>query len=241
MEGCVCPRSLHFFCATLKKALFTILTIITLDQILKVWVKLNFHYGESQTLIPGWLDLQFVENPGMAFGWMIPGEAGKLTLSVFRLVVVSGISWYLYKLIKEKVHWGYVMCVSMIVAGAMGNIIDSLGYGLMFDRGSMYDADLNDYTMYFGKAELNYEGYAKPLMGNVVDMFHFTARWPWGEPHAHPEIFPPIFNIADASITMGIILIMLFQRKFFPNKEESVMEESEDAGDIGTTDTQQPE
>ena len=225
----------------MKKALFTIFTVIILDQILKIWVKLNFHYGESQALIPGWLDLQFVENPGMAFGWMIPGEAGKLTLSVFRLIVVSGISWYLYRLIKEKAHWGYVVCVSMIVAGAMGNIIDSLAYGLMFDRGSMYDADLNDYTMYFGKAEMNYEGYAQPLMGNVVDMFHFTARWPWGEPHAHPEIFPPIFNIADASITIGIALIMLFQRRFFPKKDESTEEESLPATAGAEPDTVQPE
>ncbi len=202
----------------MKKALLTIFTVLVLDQLLKIWVKLNFHYGESQTIIPGWLDLQFVENPGMAFGWMIPGDAGKLTLSIFRLVVVTGIAWYLYRLIKEKAHWGYVVCVSLIVAGAMGNIVDSLAYGLMFDRGSTYDPDFNDYTMYFGKAELNYEGYAKPLMGNVVDMFHFTARWPWGD--SRTEIFPPIFNIADASITVGIILIMLFQRRFFPKKEE---------------------
>ena len=202
----------------MKKALLTIFTVLVLDQILKIWVKLNFHYGESQTIIPGWLDLQFVENPGMAFGWMIPGDAGKLTLSIFRLVVVTGIALYLYQLIKEKAHWGYVVCVSLIVAGAMGNIVDSLAYGLMFDRGSTYDPDFNDYTMYFGKAELNYEGYAKPLMGNVVDMFHFTARWPWGD--SRTEIFPPIFNIADASITVGIILIMLFQRRFFPKKEE---------------------
>jgi signal peptidase II len=206
----------------LKKALFTIFTVLLLDQLLKIWVKLNFHYGESKTLIAGWFDLQFVENPGMAFGWMIPGDAGKLTLSIFRLVVVSGITWYLYRLIKEKAHWGYVVCVSMIVAGAMGNIIDSLAYGLMFDRGSTFDAEFNDYTMYFGKAELNYEGYAKPLMGNVVDMFHITARWPWGEPHEQSEIFPPIFNVADASITVGIIFIMLFQRRFFPKKEEQV-------------------
>lgn len=225
---CITPFPFDF---PLKKALLTILTIITLDQILKIWVKLNFHYGESRTIIPGWLDLQFVENPGMAFGWMIPGEAGKLTLSIFRLIVVSGITWYLYRLIKEKAHWGYVVCVSMIVSGALGNIIDSLAYGGMFDRGSMYDPDFNDYTMYFGKAELNYEGYAKPLMGNVVDMFHFTARWPWGEPHRRSEIFPPIFNVADAAITVGIILIMLFQRKFFPKKEdaESISEENVEA------------
>lgn len=211
----------------MKKALLTIFTVLVLDQLLKIWVKLNFHYGESQTIIPGWLDLQFVENPGMAFGWMIPGDAGKFTLSIFRLVVVTGIAWYLYRLIKEKAHWGYVVCVSLIVAGAMGNIVDSLAYGLMFDRGSTYDPDFNDYTMYFGKAELNYEGYAKPLMGNVVDMFHFTARWPWGD--SRTEIFPPIFNIADASITVGIILIMLFQRRFFPKKEDVSPTEEENA------------
>lgn len=223
----------------MKKALLTIFTVLILDQVLKIWVKLNFHYGESKTLIPGWIDLQFVENPGMAFGWMIPGDAGKLTLSIFRLLVVSGIAWYLYRLIKEKAHWGYVVCVSMIVAGAMGNIIDSLAYGLMFDRGSMYDAEFNDYTMYFGKAELNYEGYAKPLMGNVVDMFHVTARWPWGEPHEHSEIFPPIFNVADASITVGIILIMLFQRRFFPKKEEKIDSVENDSNSGESEDTRE--
>jgi signal peptidase II len=89
--------------------------------------------------------------------------------------------------------------------------------------------------MYFGKAELNYEGYAKPLMGNVVDMFHFTACWPWSDPHEHSEIFPPIFNIADASITVGIILIMLFQRRFFPKKEEREEQESADITDNADT------
>jgi signal peptidase II len=202
----------------LKKAIITILVVLGLDQWLKIWVKLNFYYGESHTVIPGWFDLQFVENPGMAFGWMIPGDAGKLTLSIFRLIVVGGIGYYLYKLIKQKAHWGYVICVSMIVAGALGNIIDSAAYGLMFDRGSLYDAELNDYTMYFGKAQMTGDGYAKPLMGNVVDMFHFTKRIPWGD--SSRELFPPIFNIADASITVGIILILLFQGKFFPKKHE---------------------
>lgn len=197
----------------MKKALFTILIILTLDQALKIWVKLNFNYAQVQTMIPGWFDLQFVENPGMAFGWMIPGNGGKLALSIFRLIVVSGIVWYLCKLIREKAHWGYIICVSMIVSGASGNIIDSLLYGVIFDRGSVYDPEIGDYTMYFGKAELNYEGYARPLLGNVVDMFHITKRITWNDKSF--EIFPPIFNIADASITFGIILIVLFQRRFF--------------------------
>jgi signal peptidase II len=210
----------------LKKALLTILGILIFDQWLKIWVKLNFYYGESKTVIPGWLDLQFVENPGMAFGWMIPGDAGKLTLSIFRLLVVTGISVYLYRLIKQKAHWGYVICVSMIVAGAFGNIIDSAAYGLLFDRGSTFDTEINDYTMYFGKAQMDQEGYAKPLMGNVVDMFHFTKRMSWGG--TSHELFPPIFNVADASITFGIILILLFQKKFFQKKEETLIENADD-------------
>jgi signal peptidase II len=210
----------------LKKAILTILGILVLDQWLKIWVKLNFYYGESKTIIDGWFDLQFVENPGMAFGWMLPGEAGKLILSIFRLLVVGGISVYLYRLVKQKAHWGYVMCVSMIVAGALGNIIDSAVYGLMFDRGSTFDPELHDFTMYFGKAQLNYEGYANPLMGNVVDMFHLTKRITWGE--SSFELFPPIFNVADASITAGIIVILLFQRRFF-KKDELVVNDPEEA------------
>lgn len=201
---------------------------------------MNFYYGESHTIIPGWFDLQFVENPGMAFGWMIPGDGGKLTLSIFRLIVVSGIGYYLFKLVREKAHWGYIVCVSMIVAGALGNIIDSAAYGLMFDRGSSYDAEINDYTMYFGKAQLNGEGYAKPLMGNVVDMFHFTKRIPWGD--SSREIFPPIFNIADSSITMGIILILLFQGKFFSKKHSEqpvVVTEQVSYQEITVTETEE--
>lgn len=220
----------------MKKALLTILGILVLDQWLKIWVKLNFYYGESKTLIPGWFDLQFVENPGMAFGWMLPGESGKLILSIFRVLVVAGISVYLFKLIKQKAHWGYVMCVSMIVAGALGNIIDSAVYGFLFDRGSTFDAELNDFTMYFGKAQMNYEGYAKPLMGNVVDMFHFTKRLSWGG--SSHELFPPIFNVADSSITAGIIIILLFQRRFFNKKEElSPSENIADASPSVSTDT----
>lgn len=219
----------------MKKALITIALILILDQALKIWVKLNFNYAQSQTLIPGWLDLQFVENPGMAFGWMIPGNGGKLALSVFRIIVVSGIAWYLYRLIREKAHWGYIVCVSMIVAGAFGNIIDSLAYGVMFDRGSVYDPEIGDYTMYFGKAELNYEGYASPLLGNVVDMFHFTRRITWND--RSYEIFPPIFNIADASITLGIILIVLFQKTFFRKNELQLAQDGTSQQSLSSSDS----
>jgi signal peptidase II len=198
-----------------KKALLTILIILIGDQALKLWVKLNFHYGESRPIINGWLDLQFVENPGMAFGWMIPGEAGKLALSIFRIVVVVFILRYLWRLIRENASSGLIISLSLIVAGAAGNIIDSAVYGVVFDKGSCFDTDLGDYTMYFGKAEIGSEGYAPVLMGNVVDMFHITKEVTIGGKTW--EVFPPVFNLADSSISCGIILILLFQRRFFPH------------------------
>jgi len=214
----------------LKKALFTILAVLICDQWLKIWVKLNFHYGESLTLVSGWFDLQFVENPGMAFGWMLPGEAGKMILSIFRILVFLGIGWYLLKQIKEKAHSGYIICVSLIIAGALGNIIDGAFYGIFFDRGSTFDPEIGDYTMYFGRAMATSEqGYARPLMGNVVDMFHFTKTFSWGG--RVREIFPPVFNIADASITTGIISVIVFQRTFFPKQivvDPEVIESAEE-------------
>jgi signal peptidase II len=207
----------------LKKAIITILLVLVADQWLKLWIKLHFHYGETRPLIPGWFDLQFVENPGMAFGWMIPGDAGKLTLSIFRIAVVFIIIYYLLKFIREKAHTGLVISMALIIAGALGNIIDSAAYGLMFDKGSRFDADVGDYTMYFGKARLSSEGYAPFLMGNVVDMLHFSKEITIGGKTR--EIFPPVFNIADSSITAGILLILLFQKRFFKHKEEKIVQE----------------
>ena len=207
----------------MKKAIITILLVLVADQWLKLWIKLHFHYGETRPLIPGWFDLQFVENPGMAFGWMIPGDAGKLTLSIFRIVVVFVIIYYLLKFIREKAHTGLVISMALIIAGALGNIIDSAAYGLMFDKGSRFDADVGDYTMYFGKAQLSSEGYAPFLMGNVVDMLHFSKAITIGGKTR--EIFPPVFNIADSSITAGILLILFFQKRFFRHKEEEVTQE----------------
>lgn len=215
------PRALCCYFSPVKKALATILSVLILDQWVKIWIKTTFYYGQPKTIIPGWFDLQFVENPGMAFGWMIPGDGGKLLLSIFRIIVVAGISWYLIKIIREKAHTGLIICISLIIAGALGNILDSAFYGLIFDKGSLYDADINDYTMYHGIAAMNGQGYAPFLMGNVVDMFHFAKEVTY--PEWFPfvggrtrEIFPPVFNLADASITCGILIILLRQKKFFP-------------------------
>ncbi len=212
----------------MRKVLLTILSVVALDQLLKIWIKLNFLYGENFELISGWLDLQFVENPGMAFGWMFPGTSGKLALSIFRIIVVTAIIIYIYKLTKKKTHQGYLFCLALIVAGALGNIIDSAVYGMCFDKGSTFDPHYQDYSAYSDTAAFSAEGYAPFLMGNVVDMIHLTKEFDfplWSPIHAgeRAEIFPPIFNIADASISIGIILILLFQRRFFKEEEEEVL------------------
>ena len=212
----------------MRKVLLTILSVVALDQILKIWIKLSFLYGENIELLPGWLDLQFVENPGMAFGWMFPGTSGKLALSIFRIIVVTAIIIYIYKLTKKKNHPGYLFCLALIVAGALGNIVDRTVYGLCFDKGSTFDPHFQDYTAYSDTAAFSSSGYAPFLMGNVVDMIHITKEFDfpsWSPIHAgeRAEIFPPIFNIADASISVGIMLILLFQRRFFKEEEEAVI------------------
>lgn len=198
----------------MRTVLITILSVLFFDQWLKLWVKTSFYYGEAVELIPGWFELQFVENPGMAFGWVLPGAAGKLTLSIFRIAVVIAISFYLLRLIKQGAHKGYVFCISLIIAGALGNIIDSAVYGRLFDIGAPYDNSGG----YIGLAQMNGKGYAPVLMGNVVDMFHISKTI---SINGHTrEIFPPVFNLADTAITTGIIIILLFQRAFFRRKPD---------------------
>ena len=184
-----------------------VLPVLVVDQGLKIWVKLNFSLGERAAFIPGLLELQFIENEGMAFGWALPGMAGKLLLTAFRLVAAVGIGFYLRKLIAEGAHRGFLTCLAFIWAGAIGNIIDSAVYGQLFTA--------SHWGMIAGWAG---EGYAPLFMGHVVDMFHFTVRWPSSFPVeslANREIFPPIWNLADAAISCGVIAILIGQRVFF--------------------------
>lgn len=205
---------------TLQGWLFAVvLPLLVADQLMKVWIKLSFSIGQQIPLIPGLIELQFIENEGMAFGWALPGIAGKLMLTSFRLVAAVGLGFYLNKLLKEQAHKGLLACISLIWAGAIGNIIDSAVYGVLFSRSSW--GMVAEFLPEVG-------GYAPILMGNVVDMFHFTARWPLWWPfdgmRSH-EIFPPIWNLADAAISIGVITLLIAQRRFLSVKEEAVSSE----------------
>jgi signal peptidase II len=200
--------------------------LVVLDQSVKLYIKMHFDYGEAIQVIPRWFHIQFVENPGMAFGWMLPGAAGKVLLTSFRIVVFFAISYYLIRQIKHKANMGLVLCMSLILAGALGNILDSVFYGVLFDKGSLYDPAYDEFTPYLGIAEMNGQGYAPWLQGNVVDMLHCTKYitfpdWmPWvgGQTSA---LFPPVFNIADSAISVGIVLLLLFQKRFFAEGPQS--------------------
>lgn len=169
-------------------------------------------YDESINVFGHWFYIHFIENPGMAFGLEFGGDIGKLALSLFRIVAVVLIGVYLVKLIRKKVSNGLVISISLILAGAIGNIIDSSIYGLIFSESS-----------YFTPAVLFPEegGYSSFLHGNVVDMLYFPlfeGRFPewlplWGGEHF--LFFRPIFNIADSAITSGVFLILLNQKRFF--------------------------
>lgn len=193
----------------MKKALLIILLVLLADQALKVWVKLTFYYDGAISILGDKGYLHFIENRGMAFGMEFGGEWGKLLLTLFRIGAVSAIGYSLYKMIQRGASTKLVVSVSLILAGAMGNIIDSTFYGVIFSASTP-----------FQKAVLfpPEGGYATLLHGAVVDMFYFPlidGRLPdwlpiWGGEHF--VFFRPVFNIADAAITVGIGLFILVQR-----------------------------
>ena len=196
---------------TLRQVVWRVLVpVLAIDQLIKVWIKTSFTVGERLDFVPGLLDLQFIENEGMAFGWALPGVAGKLLLTGFRLVAAVAIGVYISRRIKEKAPKGLLYSLTFVWAGALGNIIDSAIYGRIFGRSGW--GTLAEVWPSEG-------GYAPWFQGNVVDMFHFIVTWPaWFpvEAWAGREVFPPIWNLADAAISVSVIWMLLNQRKYFP-------------------------
>jgi signal peptidase II len=209
------------FLNILSKPLTIIFLVLVIDQAVKIWIKTTMYLGQEFPVLGNWFYIHFTENPGMAFGMEFGGEWGKLALSLFRIVAVSGIAYVLFTLPKTTPK-GLKICGSLILAGAIGNIIDSAFYGVIFND------SFNQLATFFPEEG----GYETFLHGRVVDMFWFPLF-----EGTFPEWFPlwagedylffrPVFNIADAAISVGIGLIFIFQKRFFKTPAVEVNEEA---------------
>ena len=200
----------------MKKALLIISVILIADQVLKIWVKTHFYLGESVPVFGNWFILHFTENEGMAFGMKLGGDYGKLMLSIFRLIAILLIGWWLFKITRKKVDNLLVICVSLILSGAIGNMIDSAFYGLIFNESSMQAARLFPPD----------GGYGTFLHGRVVDMLYFPlieSHYPSWIPWVGGDefiFFRPVFNLADSAITTGVITLIVFQKRVFQSEAE---------------------
>lgn len=206
----------------LRHVVLIISAIIIVDQALKIWIKTSHPTGEVMRVFGlSWFRLHFIENPGMAWGWKFGNETGKVLLTLFRLAAVIFGTWYLGRIVKQQYKRGFIVCAALIYAGALGNLIDSMFYGMLFDKGLTYDPAISDYLQYSGVAHFSSDGYSSFLHGSVVDMFYFPmfkGHFPSWMPFVGGddfEFFSAIFNIADASISIGVITLLIFQKRFF--------------------------
>lgn len=218
----------------LTKSILIISLILIADQVLKIWIKTSMMLGDEIVVFKNWFILHFVENNGMAFGFEFAGEYGKMFLTIFRLVAIGFIGWYLVKFTKNKeLPFGFIVSFALILAGAIGNIIDSLFYGMIFED------SYGNISAIFPDGG----GYATFLHGKVVDMFYFPlieGRYPSWIPFVGGDpfiFFRPVFNIADSAITIGIFTIMIFYRNHFNKHEESIAETEEPTGGPEETNT----
>lgn len=200
----------------MKKPVIIILLILLLDQLIKLWVKTHMYLGQEFQIAP-WFYIHFTENNGMAFGMEFGGQFGKLFLSLFRIVFVGAMIWYMYKMVKEKAGSLFIVVLSLVIAGAIGNILDSIFYGVIFSS-----SDFGTVASFLPEQG----GYSTLLHGKVVDMFYFPLiegtfpEWMpvWGGEYF--LFFRPVFNLADASISCGVILWIIFQNKMMPVRPE---------------------
>lgn len=190
----------------MRTAILTIIATLLIDQWLKIWIKSHALIGEL-VYQAGIFNLHFIENEGMAFGWTLGGVWGKILLSSFRVVAIIAIGFVIRNLVENKAHKGLVFSVALVFAGALGNLLDSAFYGLMF-------SDSYHHVAEFMPEEGGYAGF---LMGNVVDMIHIEFYWPGWMPFnlGGTEVFPPIFNVADVAVSTGVITMLVFNKKFF--------------------------
>jgi len=207
-----------------RLAVIIIIAILLIDQAIKIWVKTSMTLHES-IHITDWFYITFIENMGMAFGMQL---GSKIVLSLFRVVAISVLGYYIWLEVGKKARTGYIVCLSMVLAGAAGNLIDCMFYGLVFNNSSEFYLS---YFVPFGT------GYAPFLMGKVVDMFYFPlieTDWPQWMPFVggdHFIFFSPVFNFADSAISVGVVLLLLFYReeisKITLKRETEVTETSE--------------
>jgi signal peptidase II len=206
---------------TYRIPIITLLSVLFVDQFIKIYIKLNYAIGESAFRIGQWCDITFTENPGMAFGMEFGGEYGKVILTVFRILACTGGFFYIRHIVRKHEPRLLIICVSLILAGAIGNIIDSVFYGVIF-------TESDEATIAHMVAPGN--GYSSFLHGSVVDMLHFPlfdGQFPewfpiWGGEHF--QFFSPIFNFADFSISVGVAILILFQKRIQHKPEEPISE-----------------
>jgi signal peptidase II len=207
-------------------ALLVILSVLTLDQVLKIWIKTNMFLGQGHAIAGNWFIIHFTENNGMAFGLEFGGDVGKIILSVFRIIAVAGIGYFLFNYAKKGAKTGLIVAGSLIFSGALGNILDSAFYGLVF----------NDSYHQISTFMPAGGGYAPFLYGKVVDMLYFpliSGQFPdwfpvWGGEDF--MFFRPVFNVADTAISVGIGMIIVFQKRFF--EEEPTNAEGGEAQEV---------
>jgi signal peptidase II len=197
----------------LKKAYLVVFIVLLIDQISKIYIKTHYVLHTGEDVLP-WFQILFVENEGMAWGAEIPGEYGKIALTLFRIAAVTGIGYWLWLSVKEKASNLLIFAVSLILAGAFGNILDSVFYGRIFNESSMEVATL-----------FSDEPYAPWFYGKVVDMFYFPIIKDYPMPEWVPFLggknftfFNAIFNVADVAISTGVGLLIVFNKKAFAKK-----------------------